>query len=138
MDKEDLFRLLNWTKTSFDLPILEDFITATPTAELEPVTEDYVQSDEADMGMSYAELTIFGRLRKEKKMGPYSCFTYLVHAWGNDRKDAGKDGNPSLEPAEIATKVKRFFGFYAINRHKQTTLTPSRKCLFFLSHDLIC
>lgn len=42
------------------MPCLEDFLTATPTAELEPVTEDYVQSDEADMGMTYAELTEFG------------------------------------------------------------------------------
>ena len=36
----------------FDLPILKDFIEATPTAELEPITKDYVQSDEIDMGMT--------------------------------------------------------------------------------------
>jgi NH3-dependent NAD+ synthetase len=29
------------------------FLDATPTAELEPITENYVQADEADMGMSY-------------------------------------------------------------------------------------
>ena len=28
-------------------------------------------------------------------------------------------------PAAIAAKVKRFFAFYAMNRHKATTLTPA-------------
>ena len=32
---------------------------------------------------------------------------------------------PHLSPAEVAEKVKRFFFFYSINRHKLTTLTPS-------------
>jgi len=27
--------------------------------------------------------------------------------------------------SEVATKVKRFFTYYAMNRHKMTTLTPS-------------
>jgi NAD+ synthase (glutamine-hydrolysing) len=30
-----------------------------------------------------------------------------------------------LPPGEVAAKVKRFFYFYAVNRHKLTTLTPS-------------
>jgi NAD+ synthase (glutamine-hydrolysing) len=30
-----------------------------------------------------------------------------------------------LSCEEVATKVKRFFKFYAINRHKMTTVTPS-------------
>ena len=42
----------------------KEIVEAPPTAELEPITADYTQSDEADMGMSYAELSIFGRLRK--------------------------------------------------------------------------
>lgn len=37
-----------------------------PTAELEPLREDYVQSDEADMGMTYEELSVYGRLRKAR------------------------------------------------------------------------
>jgi NAD+ synthase (glutamine-hydrolysing) len=66
------------------------------------------------MGMSYEELSIFGRLRKVYKCGPYSMYEKLLHRW---------DG--MLTPAEIAAKVKRFFYFYSINRHKMTTLTPS-------------
>jgi hypothetical protein len=30
-----------------------------------------------------------------------------------------------LTPAEVAVKVKDFFKYYSINRHKMTTLTPS-------------
>ena len=37
----------------------------------------------ADMGMTYDELSIFGRLRKVEKCGPYAMFTKLVHEWGN-------------------------------------------------------
>jgi NAD+ synthase (glutamine-hydrolysing) len=88
--------------TEMDLPILEEFLDATPTAELEPITSNYVQSDEADMGMTYAELSIFGRSRKEAKNGPYSTFTRLLHEW--------KD---QYTPREIADKTKRFYHFYA-------------------------
>jgi NAD+ synthase (glutamine-hydrolysing) len=35
------------------------------------------------MGMTYDELSAFGRLRKVDKCGPYSMFTKLVHEWGS-------------------------------------------------------
>lgn len=109
IDKADLKRFIAWAKVNFEIPCLEDFLTAVPTAELEPVTEDYVQSDEADMGMTYDELTTFGRLRKERKMGPLSMWQHLLHVWGKDREKGPDDTGPSLEPAEIAYKVKFFF-----------------------------
>lgn len=34
------------------------------------------------MGMTYDELSVFGRLRKVEKCGPYSMFTKLLHEWG--------------------------------------------------------
>ncbi|KAF5003982.1 hypothetical protein FDECE_9522 [Fusarium decemcellulare] len=109
IDKAALRGFIAWAQVEFDMPCLEGFLTATPTAELEPVTEDYTQSDEADMGITYAELTAFGRLRKERKMGPLSMWQHLVHVWGKDRNKGPDDQNPSLEPAEIAEKVKFFF-----------------------------
>ncbi|GAA5990262.1 hypothetical protein JCM10908_005898 [Rhodotorula pacifica] len=114
ISKVDLKRFIAWAETAFELPILQEFLDATPTAELEPTTEDYVQSDEIDMGMTYQELSVYGRLRKQEKMGPYSMFVKLTSEWGS-----------RLSPTEIADKVKRFFFYYAINRHKMTTLTPS-------------
>ncbi len=53
-----------WAAKSKELPVLTDVVLAKPTAELEPITENYVQEDEVDMGMSYDELSVFGRLRK--------------------------------------------------------------------------
>ena len=57
ISKTDLKRFIAWAKDKFELPILEEFLTATPTAELEPISKEYVQSDEVDMGMTYDELS---------------------------------------------------------------------------------
>lgn len=38
-------------------------------------------SSQEDMGMTYAELSIFGRLRKVAKAGPYSMFCKLLNMW---------------------------------------------------------
>ena len=88
-------------------------------AELRPIasdeTNDYTQTDEEDMGMTYAELGIYGILRKMQRCGPVSMFLKLLDLW-SDR---------CLSPLVIADKVKKFFWFYSINRHKMTTLTPS-------------
>ena len=115
-------------------------------AELRPIAEgetnDYTQTDEEDMGMSYEELGIYGVLRKVHRCGPVTMFLKLIQIWS------------TLTPAAIAAKVccymnilllsdtsilfsvmiffiilanqvKRFFYFYSVNRHKMTTLTPS-------------
>lgn len=34
------------------------------------------------MGMSYDDLSVYGRLRKVQKCGPYSLFVKLVQEWG--------------------------------------------------------
>ena len=66
------------------------------------------------MGMTYEELSVFGRLRKVEKMGVWGMFEKLCHLWG-DR----------LSPRQIYEKTRHFFYCYSINRHKQTVLTPS-------------
>ena len=114
ISKEDLKRFVSYCAETFNSSILQEFIDATPTAELEPITSDYVQSDEVDMGLTYHELSAFGRLRKVNKLGPYSMFMRLRDEWQND-----------MDMEEIAEKVKRFFYYYSINRHKMTVLTPS-------------
>ncbi|KAH7151785.1 carbon-nitrogen hydrolase [Dactylonectria estremocensis] len=128
IDKSDLKRFIAWAEKKFEIPCLHDFLTAVPTAELEPITETYVQSDEADMGMTYPELTIMGRHRRVNRLGPFGMFQRLVHDWSEDRKAVPGDEAPFYTPAEVAHKVKLFFHFYAINRHKMTTLTPSLHC----------
>ncbi|CAN3374876.1 hypothetical protein DIURU_002611 [Diutina rugosa] len=117
VSKNDLKKFISWAETALELPILRQFLDATPTAELEPTTDTYVQSDEADMGMTYDELSAFGRLRKVEKCGPTSMFIKLYHQWSQPPYN--------LSARQIAEKVQRFFFFYAVNRHKMTTITPS-------------
>jgi len=117
ISKTDLKQFLALARTRFSLSALDSILNAPPTAELEPLVEGKLaQTDEQDMGMSYNELAQYGRLRKPGCCGPYSMFTNLVHTWGKER---------DLSPHEVATKVKLFFRYYSINRHKMTTLTPS-------------
>ncbi|KAF0524580.1 glutamine-dependent NAD synthetase with GAT domain-containing protein [Gigaspora margarita] len=114
ISKSDLRKFIDYAKNEFGIPILDEFLKAIPTAELEPITHEYAQADEVDMGMTYDELSIFGKLRKIERCGPFSMFSKLIHEWGTE-----------LRPTEVASKVKRFFYYYSINRHKMTTLTPS-------------
>lgn len=114
ISKTDLKSFLRWATTELSLPILTSFVEATPTAELEPITAEYTQSDEADMGMTYHELSVFGRLRKEQKLGPFGMWQALVFQWKDE-----------YSPKEVADKVKRFYHYWAINRHKMTVMTPS-------------
>ena len=89
---------------------------AKPTAELRPFIEGNTatqQLDEDEMGMTYDELDEFGKLRKISKSGPLSMFERLLFSWNH------------LTPKQVAEKVKRFFYFYSVNRHKMTVLTPS-------------
>ncbi|KAJ2858445.1 glutamine-dependent NAD(+) synthetase [Coemansia erecta] len=115
ISKADLRRFVAYAKDHMQLPELAAFLEAVPSAELVPFSSSYAQSDEVEMGMSYDELSVFGRLRKIEKCGPYSMFVKLLHIWAE--RDLG--------PREIAEKVKRFFFFYSINRHKMTTVTPA-------------
>ena len=84
--------------------------------------------------MTYDELSVFGRLRKIEKCGPYSMFTKLVREWGSVFSPvqvcsyqfplATRDRKLNASP-QIAEKVKLFYFEYARNRHKMTTITPS-------------
>ena len=117
VSKTDAKSFLRWAQEQWQLPLIEEFLDATPTAELLPLSAG-VQSDESDneMGLTYAELSTFGLLRSVEKLGPWSAYLRLLGEW-KDREGFG--------PREIAERVFRFFRFYAINRHKSTVLTPA-------------
>ncbi len=94
-------------------PVLKSVREATPSAELKPLTEGkQMQTDEADMGFTYSELALLGKVRKVDKCGPVSMFEKLVGMW------------PEMKVDMVAEKVKRFFRFYSINRHKMASLPP--------------
>jgi NAD+ synthase (glutamine-hydrolysing) len=113
ISKEDLKSFMSWAARACNMPSLSQIVEAKASAELEPQTEQHKQVSEEDMGLTFAELGVFGRLRKMARSGPVSMFQRVRHVWTH------------LSPSAVADKVKRFFTFYASNRHKVTTLTPS-------------
>ena len=77
-------------------------ITLCFQAELRPIDEssdraESTQTDEEEMGMTYAELGVYGYLRKIMKCGPVRMFLKLVDMWR------------FLTPDEVAVKVSSFF-----------------------------
>lgn len=115
ISKTDLRSFICYCANHFGWTSLLKIYSAIPTAELEPLDKGLIsQSDEADMGMTYEELSVYGRLRNQQRCGPYSMFSKLVSTW-KDR----------FTPSQVAEKVKHFFRHYSINRHKMTVLTPA-------------
>jgi NAD+ synthase (glutamine-hydrolysing) len=117
MSKTVLNRTLHWLSDVCGLSSVKDIVEAPPTAELRPIEgedkSNYTQKDEDEMGFTYKELGELGELRKTYRCGPVSMYLKLLSVWTH------------MTPTEVATKVKNFFRFYAINRHKMTTITPS-------------
>lgn len=104
ISKTDLRMFLNYVKDKFHIPIIVDILCAQPTAELEPLQDGLIaQTDEQDMGMTYGELSDFGKLRKQGRCGPYSMFCKLLYLWGD-----------KYRPEEIAEKVKHFFRYFIV------------------------
>ncbi|GAB0498213.1 hypothetical protein MMPV_009554, partial [Pyropia vietnamensis] len=149
--KADLAAFLMWAarpvaEGGLGYPSLAGVAAAAPTAELEPVPEGETgaaaparQTDEADMGCTYAELGVFGRLRSLGRCGPVAMFR-RAYAMALASGRAGVSGGAGVDGAgggggasflagasarEVAARVKFFWTAYAANRHKMTTLTPA-------------
>ena len=87
------------------------------------------------MGMSYAELGDLGTARKICNGGPLTVFWKMMEKWDHPiatqrrkltasiRRDVKQKPYTSYAD-EVGQKVKDFFFFHAVNRHKMTTLTP--------------
>lgn len=126
ISKHDLRSFMNFCKKIIPKSdhVLDIIIDAIPSAEL--TGED--QKDEDDLGLTYDELSIIGRMRRGQ-FGTYGPFGVFCKLW--DEKDnpiinsAIKGLKDKPNPEEIAKKVKRFFTLHARNRHKQTVLTPA-------------
>jgi hypothetical protein len=56
------------------------------------------QNDEDDMGITYDQLNVFGRLRKMSRCGPVSMFHAAVRIW-----------HGHLSPQAVGERVKFFF-----------------------------
>lgn len=115
VSKRDLRQFLEIAYEKYGMTALRRVIDSTPTAELRPLVDGKVsQTDEAEIGLTYDELSVIGRLRKPGGLGPYGMFLKLVKLWGDKY---------SVE--EIEGKVQKFFWRYRVNRHKATVSTPA-------------
>jgi len=127
INKGDLKSFLSWAAEHRGISVLQRVADAPPSAEL--TGAEGAQLDEEDMGMSYAELGDLGKCRKVEHCGPFSAFTKLRHTWAGQaltpsKRKRGADA-PETHDEKVAQKVKDFYFYNAINRHKMTTLTPS-------------
>ncbi|KAK6337251.1 glutamine-dependent NAD(+) synthetase [Orbilia javanica] len=125
--KNHLRAMIDWAQHNFNLPVLQTFLDAKPSGELQPITEDYCQDDEGDLQMSYDELAAFAISRKDERLGAVSMFQKHVQASAGD-----------CTPREIAEKIKKFHYFFALNRHKTTTLTPAYHATSYSPHNNWC
>lgn len=127
INKRDLKQFLEWAGKHKGIKVLQSVADARPSAEL--TGSEGEQSDEVDMGMSYDELGDLGFCRKVEKCGPLSTFLKLRTRWAERELTpsirAKGDQAPKTQDEKVAQKVKDFFFYNAINRHKMTTLTPS-------------
>lgn len=152
INKRDLKAFLIWAAKNRNIAALDDVAHAVPTAELRPEATDGqeksgsadAQSDEKDMGMSYAELGDLGHCRKVLHCGPLSTYLKLRDMWKHKTGEwkSPDDNDKAITPSirewacpgrqqpkqfdeKVAQKVKDFYFYHVINRHKMTTLTPS-------------
>merc|ERR1712054_455333 len=121
INKRDLKAFLKWAAVNKGIGVLESVANAMPTAELRPEEGEAgkesagsadAQSDEKDMGMSYAELGDLGHCRKVEHLGPLGTFLKLRALWACP----GRVQPASLDE-KVAQKVKDFFFYHVINRH---------------------
>jgi len=127
INKGDLKQFLLWAAKHRGLDVLDRVAKAAPSAEL--TGSEGQQNDEDDMGMSYAELSDLGRCRKVEHCGPFSAFLKLRHRWRGTQLTPSKRATganaPTTHDEAVAQKVKDFYFYNGLNRHKMTTLTPS-------------
>ena len=112
LSKAQVCSCLRWAAREFEMPLLEEAASAQPLSETEP--EEEAANDEADMGMSYPELTRMSELRKAQRCGPLSMFHHLCEEWG-----------AKLSPEETARKVKIYFFYFSLFRHLMTSMPPA-------------
>jgi NAD+ synthase (glutamine-hydrolysing) len=116
ISKGDLKRMLVFLAKEYPgFEVLAEIANAPPTAELRPIGSatataeaGHSQTDEEDMGVTYEELVISVFCAKCPDAAQLAC-----------------SGSSWSSPSEVAAKVKRFFYYYSVNRHKMTTITPS-------------
>ncbi|KAF2313491.1 hypothetical protein GH714_011245 [Hevea brasiliensis] len=101
INKQDIHAFLRWAATNLGYSSLAEIQAALPTL------------DDRGREMTSEELSVMESGEQFSGVVQYQCLRNLCHKWGS-----------TLTPLEVANKVKKFFKYYSINRHKMTVLTP--------------
>ncbi|VDM65313.1 unnamed protein product, partial [Strongylus vulgaris] len=110
ISKADLRKFLRKVHDEYGMKSLMD----QPSAPMFLFQTKNGASFQEEIGLTYDELSVIGRLRRPHGLGPYSTFLALCSMW-----------HPKYSYDEIEEKVKRFFWRYRVNRHKSTVATPA-------------
>ncbi|KAJ8527043.1 hypothetical protein K7X08_029520 [Anisodus acutangulus] len=106
ISKMDLRTFFKWAAVHLGYSSLAEIEAAPPTAELEPIRSNYSQLDEVDMGMTYEQLSVYGRLRKIFRCGPLSIFKNLCYKWGTKLTPA--EHSESYSPEDNRFDLRQF------------------------------
>lgn len=114
IDKTFLREWLAWARDEYDFTSLDLITRQAPTAELKPVA--FHQTDEADLGGSYAMINRIQKLLVVEKKSPRDIFHRLSSAveYGNQ-----------LSKEQIFTAIERILTLWSRNQWKRERYAPS-------------
>jgi NAD+ synthase (glutamine-hydrolysing) len=114
IDKVFLREWLAWARNAYYLPALDLVIRQTPTAELKP--EAFNQTDEADLGGSYALINRIQKLLVVEKKSPRDIFHTLA---------SPEEYGATLTPEQIFAAVAKILTLWSRNQWKRERYAPS-------------
>lgn len=114
IDKVFLIEWLAWARHTCDLPALDLVIRQIPTAELKPAT--FHQTDETDLGGSYALINRIQKLLVVEKKSPRDIFHLLA--------SPGECG-ARLSREQIYHAIARILTLWSRNQWKRERYAPS-------------
>lgn len=114
IDKVFLREWLVWARDAYQLPVLDLVIRQAPTAELKP--QAFHQTDEADLGGSYAMINRIQKLLVVEKKSPRDIFHLLAspEAYGTQ-----------LTREQIYTSIAKILTLWSRNQWKRERYAPS-------------
>jgi NAD+ synthase (glutamine-hydrolysing) len=110
VDKDFVKKWLRWAQTTLGYEALRHVNALQPTAELRPLADK--QTDERDL-MPYPLLNRIERLAFYDRLAPAAVLARLVAE------------EPSYEPEQLRTYVKRFYQLWSRNQWKRERYAPS-------------
>ena len=114
IDKLYLREWLVWAKVEYQLPALDLVSRQVPTAELKPAT--FYQTDEADLGGSYALINRIQKLLVVDKKSPRDIFQVLARP---------EEYGTTLTPAQLFASIAKILTLWSRNQWKRERYAPS-------------